>query len=89
MREESEFFHGLSDEVWDTEATLSYAMEEMESGFSHTFTSAQVSEFFNRRMNATDSWHNHYLYFMAVRNATDPDILVMHASPELHPVLVS
>ena len=57
MREESEFSHGLSDEVWDTEATLSYAMEEMESGFSHTFTSAQVSEFFNQRVSAVlEAW---------------------------------
>ena len=67
----------------------------MESAFSCTFTSAQVSEFFNRRKNVAESWHTHYLYLVAVRNATGasasliPESLVMHASPELRPVLAS
>ena len=77
------------------ERTIFYAMEEMESAFSRSFTSAQVSEFFNRRKSSSDTWHAHYLYLMAVRNATGasasliPESLVMHASPELRPVLAS
>ena len=63
--------------------------------FLSNFTSAQVSEFFNRHKNPSDSWHTHYLYLMAVRNATGasasliPENLVMHAIPELRPVLAS
>uniref|UniRef100_M4C471 RxLR effector candidate protein n=1 Tax=Hyaloperonospora arabidopsidis (strain Emoy2) TaxID=559515 RepID=M4C471_HYAAE len=46
--EAEEFFHDLRDEWWSTEKTLTYAMEEMESGFFRTSTSAQVTELFNR-----------------------------------------
>uniref|UniRef100_A0AAV1UIL7 Retrovirus-related Pol polyprotein from transposon TNT 1-94-like beta-barrel domain-containing protein n=1 Tax=Peronospora matthiolae TaxID=2874970 RepID=A0AAV1UIL7_9STRA len=66
-------------------------MEEMESAFSRSLTRAQVSEFCNRRKSISDTWPAHYLYLMAVRNATGvsaslvPESLVMHASPELRP----
>uniref|UniRef100_A0AAV1U9E0 Transposase n=1 Tax=Peronospora matthiolae TaxID=2874970 RepID=A0AAV1U9E0_9STRA len=68
--EADEVFHGFRYKWWSTEKTLAYAMEDMESAFSRTFTSAQVDEFFGRRKPATESWHSQYLYLMAVRNAT-------------------
>ena len=40
------FFHGLKNEWLDTERMPSYAMGEMESVFTRSFTSAQVSELF-------------------------------------------
>ena len=71
--EAEEFFHGLRDEWWDMVSTLSYATDKMESAFSRSFTSAQVSEFFNRHKNATGA----------------SESLVMHASLELRSSLPS
>uniref|UniRef100_M4BAA4 Retrotransposon gag domain-containing protein n=1 Tax=Hyaloperonospora arabidopsidis (strain Emoy2) TaxID=559515 RepID=M4BAA4_HYAAE len=93
--EAEEFFNGLRDEWWEIEPTLSYALEQMESAFSRSFTSAQVSDFFRKKRSSEETWHSHYLYLMAVRNATGasssliPESLVLHTSPELRPVLES
>ena len=67
--EAEEFFNGLRDEWWEIEPTFEYVMEEMESAFSRTFSSAQVSEFFWGKKGTNVTWHAHYLYLMAVKNA--------------------
>ena len=67
----------------------------MESAFSRSFTSAQVSELFRTKKSSGETWYSQYLYLMAVRSATGasssliPKILVLEASPELRPVLAS
>ena len=60
-----------------------------------TSKSAQVSEVFRTKTSSGGTWHSHYLCPMEVRNATGAssslisEILVLHASPELRPVLAS
>ena len=57
--------------------------------------SVQVSEFFRTKKISVDTWHSHNLCIMEVRNATSasslliPESLVLHASPELRPVMKS
>ena len=40
------FSNGLHDELWDTECTLDYVLEELEAASSRMFTSTQVPESF-------------------------------------------
>ncbi|GMF37863.1 unnamed protein product [Phytophthora fragariaefolia] len=93
--EAGEFFNKLRDEWWEIEPTLDYVIEEMESAFSQSFTSAQVSELFTARKSSGTSWHTHYLYLMVVRNETDassaliPESQVLQACPEMRLVLAS
>lgn len=89
-----EFFHGLRDKWWATEKTLTYAIEEMESAFSRTLTSA--SRGVVQSTKADDRVVAQSLPLLdgsQERNESisvaHPESIVMHASPEMRSVLAS